>query len=119
MIYAAIAVNFLIVLLHVFGGGPPTVDPLMASKDINTTSKMTNYYCWHLVTITLVFMTISWVWYLLDSAAIEAAIMATGFSFCFMVWGLVLVFWKKLNHLKMPQWILFALSTLVSLIALR
>ena len=118
MIHAAIAVNFSILLIHIFGGGPPTVGPLLASKDIDDVSKMTNYYCWHLVTITLFMMGLCWVWFLLDVNAREVAILATGLSVLYMVWGLVLVFWKKLNHLRMPQWILFAVSSLVSVLAL-
>ena len=39
MIYAAAAINFFIFLLHVFGGGPPTVGPLLASNDIGRVSK--------------------------------------------------------------------------------
>ncbi len=118
MIYAAAAVNFAILLIHIFGGGPPTVGPLMKSKDIGGVAKMTNYYCWHLVTITLFAMGACWVWYLLDENAREVAVLATGFSIAFMLWGLILVFGKKLKTLEMPQWILFGVSSLVSIGAL-
>ncbi len=118
MIYAAAAINFFIFLLHVFGGGPPTVGPLLASNDIGRVSKMTNYYCWHLVTITLIAMSVCWIWFLIDANAREVAILATGLSIAFMVWSLVLVKWKNMKPFTMPQWLLFAVSSLVSILAL-
>ncbi|MCF6322140.1 MAG: hypothetical protein L3J32_10285 [Rhizobiaceae bacterium] len=118
MIYAAIVTNFSIFLIHVFGGGPTVAGPLLAAKDIETVPKLTNYYCWHLVTIVLFVMGLSWVWFLVDEAAIEVAILASGLSIAFTIWGVVLVLWKKQKLIEMPQWILFGFSTAVSIAAL-
>ncbi len=119
MIYTVIALNFGILLLHVFGGGPPTIKPLLASRDMDEVAKMTNYYCWHIVTIVLFMMGAGWLWFLMSPAAIEVAILATLFSIAFMLWSLILVIWKKLKFFQMPQWLLFAISTLLSLFALQ
>ncbi|HER26508.1 MAG TPA: hypothetical protein ENI69_05310 [Rhodospirillales bacterium] len=118
MIYAAIIVNFAIFLIHVFVGGPAIARPMLAATDLKTVAKLTNYYCWHLVSIVLFAMGLCWIWFLADPAAREVAILATGFSVAFLVWGLVLVVWKRQRHLEMPQWILFAASAAVSIGAL-
>ena len=118
MIYAAIVTNFVIFLIHVFVGGPTSARPLLAAKDLRTVPKLTNYYCWHLVSIVLFAMGLCWVWFLIDPAAREVAILATGLSAAFLVWGLLLVLWKRQKHMEMPQWILFAASTAVSAAAL-
>ncbi len=118
MIYAAIFINFSIFILHVFGGGPTVAGPLLAAKDIETVPKLTNYYCWHLVTIVLFAMGASWIWYLIDTAAVEVAILATALSIAFTIWGLGLVLWKKQKSLEMPQWILFAISSTISIAVL-
>ncbi len=118
MIYAAIVASFAIFLIHVFAGGAAIVRPLLAAKDLRTVPRLTNYYCWHLVSIVLFAMGLCWVWFLVDPAARAAAVMATGLSVAFMVWGLALVLWKRQKHMHMPQWILFAVSTAVSIPAL-
>jgi len=118
IIYAAIATNFAIFFMHVFGGGPSVAGPLMAAKDIETVPKLTNYYCWHGVTIVLFAMGVSWVWFLIDAAAVEVAMLATALSVAFAIWGLVLVLWKKQKSAEMPQWILFSFSSAISIAAL-
>ncbi len=118
MIFTAIVTNFSIFLIHVFAGGPSIARPLLAAKDIGTVPKLTNYYCWHLVSIVLFAMGASWVWFLVEPQAIEVAMLATGLSIAFMLWGLVLVAWKRQRSIEMPQWILFALSSGVSIAAL-
>ena len=43
-------------LIHIFAGGPTVAAPLLAAKDIGETPKLTNYYCWHLVSLILIAM---------------------------------------------------------------
>lgn len=113
MIIAATVVSFLILLLHIFGGGPSVAGPLLRANDIHDVPKYVNYYCWHLVTIVLFAMTFSWGWYWFDPTAKSVAILSTGLAIAFMVWGFGLVVWKKQKHLQMPQWILFLVATIV------
>ena len=49
-------------LIHIFAGGPTVAAPLLAARDIAETPKLTNYYCWHIVTITLAAMSFAFIY---------------------------------------------------------
>ncbi len=95
-------------LLHVFAGGPAVARPLLSASDIDEVAKMTNYYCWHLVSITLVAMTIAFTFAALTPGEGALAVMWTAIAAAFALWSLVLVVWKRQKALDLPQWTLFA-----------
>jgi len=105
---AASIACFITFAIHTWLGGPPTVGPLLKSRDMHDVAKYTNYYCWHLVTIVLVAMACSFGWASLYSDGIELAWLAFLLSTSFMLWSLVLVVWKKQRFFELPQWTLFA-----------
>lgn len=93
-------------LLHIFVGGPSTAKPLLES-DLDSVAKYTNYYCWHLVTITLAAMTAAYLISALTPSAWELAVAATLLAAGFAIWSIALNLIKKTHPLALPQWILF------------
>lgn len=56
LLWAAAALCVVTFFVHVFIGGIHVVRPLLASKDITRASKWLNYYCWHIVSVVILFM---------------------------------------------------------------
>jgi len=104
---AASAASFATFVLHTWFGGPQIVGPLLKSRDIPSVPKYLNYYCWHLVTITLFGMggALGWAAYYPDG--IELAWFTLFLAISFMVWNVWLIVWKKQSFITMPQWFLF------------
>lgn len=111
---AASAASFATFAIHTWVGGPAITGPLLASRDMHDVAKFTNYYCWHLVTITLAVMGAAYAWGALRPDGMDVAIFAFGLSVSFMVWNLWLIVWKKQRLLQMPQWILFLMISVLA-----
>lgn len=105
---AAGAAAGLTTLIHIFGGGPEVVRPLLAARDIGEVPKLVSYYCWHLVTITLTAMAFAFTYAALTPGEPMLAIMWTVIAAAFALWSILLVVWKQQKAIEMPQWILFA-----------
>ncbi len=95
-------------LIHVFAGGPTIARPLLAAADIDEVAKLTNYYCWHLVSIILAAMSFAFIYGALTPGEIALAVMWTAIAAAFALWSVALVIWKRQRPLDLPQWTLFA-----------
>ena len=104
-------------LLHVFVGGPDTVGPLLKS-DLGTVSKYTNYYCWHLVTITLAALAAGYFIPIYWPGAWELAVAATLVAAGFTLWSIVLNLMVRKHPLALPQWMLFTPITIFGILGL-
>lgn len=113
---AASVAAFATFAIHTWIGGPAIAGPLLKSNDMHDVAKFTNYYCWHLVTITLFAMGGGFAWAAKYPEGIELAWMSFLLSVAFLIWNVGLIAWKKQKPMEMPQWILFlAISTLGAL----
>ena len=92
---------------HIFGGGRFYVRPLLAA-DLHPVPKYVHYYCWHIVTMTLAAMAVSFGRAAVHPGARDLAVLMTVLAAGFAVWSLGLVLWKRQRPLHMPQWALFA-----------
>ncbi len=97
-----------ICLLHTFYGGKTVATPLLKAKDIESTAKYTQYYCWHLVTFTLAMLAIGFSYAAIWATTPDIAWFTTIFAAGFTVWGLILPPLVKEKYSKMPQGWLFA-----------
>lgn len=93
---------------HVFGGGRFYVRPLLAASDLHPVPKYVHYYCWHLVTMVLAAMAVSFGQAAVDPGAKDLALLMTVLAAGFTLWSLALVAWKRQPFLRMPQWALLA-----------
>lgn len=58
-LWASAAASFLTFLIHTFIGGRAVARPLLADESLPKASKWLNYYCWHITTFLLLFMSIA------------------------------------------------------------
>jgi|DewCreStandDraft_4_1066084.scaffolds.fasta_scaffold90665_3 hypothetical protein len=104
-------VSAVIAAIHFFVGGREIARPLVRQTALPPVVTLTHYYCWHLVTITLIGIAGAFVCAAFDPGARTLAVFATLFAGLFCLWGLALVLWKRQRHRHMPQWMLFAVLT--------
>lgn len=104
---AAAAASFATFAIHTWVGGPAIARPLLNATDMHDVAKYTNYYCWHLVTLTLFVMGGSFAWAAVNPDGIELAWVSLLLSTSFLGWNLLLIVWKQQKFMQMPQWILF------------
>ncbi|WP_417458850.1 hypothetical protein [Kordiimonas sp.] len=102
--------------IHCWFGGRYIAEPLLRARDIHEVPKYTNYYCWHLVTLSLIAMAAAFIWAALSPEAIELAVLALALSITYCLWNLALILWKKQSFRSMPQWSLFFVSSLLGVI---
>lgn len=117
MSYAALAAAIfagLTCLIHLVLGGRDAARPLLNSKDLQTAPKLTNYYCWHIVTIVLALMSAGYA-YLSQTyetglawGLLLMSVLFTGLSL-----GLIVKF--RVSPFALPQWILFAVLSLIGM----
>lgn len=93
---------------HVIGGGRFYVRPLLAAAALHPVPKYVHYYCWHMVTIVLAAMAVSFGRAAVVPEASDLAALMTTLASGFTIWSLGLVLWKRQKPLHMPQWALFA-----------
>lgn len=94
-------------LLHVFAGSPSVVRPTLAAKELDAAVKYLNYYCWHLVSISLALMAAAFLWSGLASDAWEVAILGTATAAGYCIWGVAMVITKQQSFRALPQGWLF------------
>jgi len=92
--------------IHTFLGGRVIARPLLQSA-MKPIPKLTNYYCWHLVTLTLLAMTGGFAYAAVFPSASDLGFFLTLIAAAFCIWSLILVIWKQRRPLELPQWILF------------
>ncbi len=104
----ASALSFVICLMHIFGGGPPTVPQLIEKNDQpGGVGRMTAYYAWHMVTITIAAQALAFAMAATSPAASDLALFAASGALLFTIWSLMMIAIHKLKPLLYPQWILF------------
>ena len=117
-LWLASAASFLTFGLHTFATRKDIVAPLL-DADLHPVSKFTNYYCWHLVTLTLPMMSAAFAISALVPSAWELAAAATLLSALFAFWSIALVIWKKQKAFNLPQWALFIPIAILGLLGLN
>lgn len=101
---------FIVCLLHVFLGGKECARPLLNTNALNSVAKYTNYYCWHMVTITIMALGVMFICASFMPLGYPLAICATILAGLFSIWNLSLYFAKRKEFrawYDLPQWLLF------------
>ena len=103
--------------IHTFVGGPLIAKPLLDSK-MKPVPKFTNYYCWHIVTLSLFAMASGFAYSAIMPNETTLATFLCILSASFMVWNLVLIIGSKCTVLELPQWLLFLAITAPAVIGI-
>ncbi len=113
---AAGAASFITFAIHTWIGGPAIAGPLLRSNDMHDVPKYTNYYCWHMATVTLFGLGTAFMWAAFYPEAVELAWAGFLLSTASMLLNVGLIIGKKQHPLQMPQWALFlTISSLAGL----
>jgi len=113
---AAAGLSAITCALHAVLGGREAARPLLAAKDLDRIAKFTNYYCWHLVTITIGALGAAFAYASMPDARSELAVFATGTAFLFSLWSLGMIARFQLRPLQFGQWALFLPIALLGLV---
>lgn len=117
---AAALLTGVITFLHIFAGGARAASPLLKSTDLDFEAKYTNYYCWHLVSLTLAAMAAAFGYAAIHPSAEELAVFAVGLAAAFTLASLVLIasLDDRRGLTELPQWTLFLSVTIIAAIGL-
>ena len=106
-LFAAGVAVALIVLIHVFLGGRETARPTLAAGELASLVRYTNYYCWHLVTLSLTLVSAGFLYSALPARPPEPAAAATLFVAGAAILNIGINLRFGLKTAQHPQWILF------------
>ncbi len=107
-LFAAAALSTLWALVHLFIGGPEVAGPLRKARDLPEVARDTAYFCWHLVSVTLVLMAGLFLAAALGTRGAEGLAMAgTALAAGFAALGLALPHLIGTDYRRLPQGWLF------------
>ena len=89
--------------VHTFVGQGTVARPLTAAGDLEAVPKWTQFYCWHLVTITLAVMALGFGYAAFAPTAADVAATVTALAIAFGLFGLVLPGRVGQSFATMPQ----------------
>lgn len=98
--------SFVAFLAHTFIGTSVIARPLLEpSTGLSDEARFVNYYCWHLVTMTLLAQAACFAWSALPGNAVDLAVVAAALAVGFFVWSVVLNLRYRLAFATAPQWV--------------
>ena len=105
-IYLLIAtgLSYFAFLLHLLMGGREVARPLLQATELSKTCQFTNYYCWHLVTISLAFIAVVFSLHLYLPLSTDLILAVSALMLLYGLWSLVMIVAHKLNPLQFGQW---------------
>lgn len=115
LLWIAVAISLITFYIHTFIGGPRVAGPLLSNKDLPKASKWLNYYCWHIVTIYLLFMGGGYAFVALNPEKPELVWFLTILNVQFSILSSVVALKGRINPLRFPSTSLFALLSLIGI----
>ena len=103
--------------IHTFVGGPRVARPLLEAE-MDRVAMLTNYYCWHLVTITLATMALGFGYAAQVPDGRDVGVLMTALAIAYGLWSMALVAWKHRRPFQLPQWSLFVAISAAALAGL-
>ena len=92
--------------VHLFAGTPSIARPLMQSA-LPDVPRLTHFYCWHLVTLTLGAMVAGFGYAAVWPSGVELGVLFTVLAGLFSLWSVILVIAHRRKWHELPQWVLF------------
>ncbi|MFN9355260.1 MAG: hypothetical protein ACK55V_04190 [Alphaproteobacteria bacterium] len=111
LLWAAASLSLVTFGVHTFIGGVFVARPLLADTGLPRASKWLNYYCWHLVTLTILALGLALAWSA-HSGRTDLAVFAVLLSAAFSCLSIAVAIAGGIHPLRFPSTTLFALITL-------
>lgn len=102
--------------VHTFIGGPTIARALLLATDLEAVPKWTQYYCWHVVTITLALLAAGLGYAAFVPHATDVALLIAVLTLMYAVFGLLLPPRIGARYVDMPQGFLFLPVVLLTFI---
>ncbi len=107
--WLASALSFVTFGVHTFVGGVYAARPLLAAPDLPRAARWLNYYCWHITTVLLVYMTGGFAWAALSPQGLSVAWFLTALAPALSVLSVGVALRGGVNPIRFPSTTLFAL----------
>ena len=104
--------------VHTFIGGVFVARPLLADDGLPVAAKWLSYYCWHITTITIIFISAGYIWVALNEPSTPFAIFLTSLVTSFSVLSVGVALRGKIHPFRFPSTYLFAITALFGWIGL-
>lgn len=118
LLFAAAIASLMTFLAHLFLGGRDVAKPLLNAPDIEEVTKLTTYYCWHIVTILLFAMTGAYFYVSLIQFDLPLTIAITSLAGACALLNIGLIAIRQLKPLDYPQWVFFIPITLLGVLGM-
>ncbi|MEM8615877.1 MAG: hypothetical protein AAGF20_02975 [Pseudomonadota bacterium] len=105
-ILAAAGLSAVTTLIHFFAGGREIARPLLDADDLQKIAKLTNYFCWHLITLVLAAITTGFVYIAYHPNELALLIGLSVLCLLFAVLNAGIILRYRVSPLLMPQWLL-------------
>lgn len=106
--------------IHFFAGGADVAGPLLAAPELAAEVKFTSYYCWHMVSLLLVAMSLGFGYAARSGEpGRPLVLMLLGLNYAFTLLSLWIGQISGLGIGGMPHWVLFLAIALAAQFGLR
>lgn len=95
-------------LVHIVLGGRVAARPLLRDERLSSVARYTNYFCWHLVTLTLAAMAVGYAWAAYRPGGTDVAMLMTLLAAGFVAWNVAMIRLFGLRTVEHPQFVFFA-----------
>jgi hypothetical protein len=100
--------------VHTFAGGVAVARPLLASSALPPASKWLNYYCWHLVTLSLIGMALGFGWCARNADAADLALFLAVLAATSSALSIAVALKAGIGPWRFPSTTLFALIAVLA-----
>lgn len=119
LILAAAIVSAITFFVHTFIGGKFVARPLLDDTHLPKASKWLNYYCWHVTTVTIIFLTVAFVGLHVSVPLTERTVLIflAAFTSSLSALSALVALKGGINPLRFPSTSLFALIAICAWLA--
>lgn len=112
LLWIAVALSLIAFCVHTFMGGKRVAEPLLEDRGLPKASKWLNYYCWHIVTIYLLFIGGAYAYVALNPDKPELVVFLSILNIHFAILSVIVARKGKINPLRFPSTTLFTLLSI-------
>lgn len=110
---AAAIVALATVLVHLIPGGRFVARPLLENRSLPRASKWLNYFCWHIVTVMIIFIGIGFYWSGQGPENRSALVFLSAFTAVVSMLSAAVALTARINPFKFPSTSLFAVTSIL------